>query len=65
MLLAEGVEARTGVDIPGTIEGKGRFRRYGSAKVDIPELGPPPEDTEVQVGPEIPEDISFTYPEQR
>ena len=64
MLLSEGIKATTGVDIPGKIEGAGRFRRYGGQDFDIPEIPEPRQDLEVITGPDLPEDLSFLYKQE-
>ena len=63
MLLTQGLEATTGVDLPGMIEGGGRYRKYGQQKFDIPET-PQVGEGELNVGPKFPEDISFTYSQE-
>lgn len=61
MLLSEGVKQTTGIDVPGSIEGAGRFRRYSGQSFEIPEIPEPAENMELNVGPEFPEDLSFLY----
>lgn len=63
MLLSQGIEAATGVDLPGKIEGGGRYRKYGGQNFDIPEI-PNFGEGEISVGPKFPEDISFTYSQE-
>jgi len=64
MLGAQGIEAVTGVDIPGKIEGGGRYRSYGAQSFALPEIPEPRLDQEINIGPKFPEDLSFTYTQE-